>query len=131
VVAVVVTRPDIDEADHHRLLCRRLAGKTEYSGAGGAPQQSATSQPQLVDHVRPLSSATGGQGPGSKRCASNFRRQMPVIRAFSPLGAASLYAIWRDCMLFGRWHPFCMQSTAMQSDNPTLSPALAPTLAEK
>ena len=38
VVAVVVARPDIDEADHHRLLRRRLTAKAKRGRPRGAAQ---------------------------------------------------------------------------------------------
>ena len=51
VVAVVVARPDIDEAEDQRLLRAGRAGETEGGRARCAAEQAATADGEFVDHA--------------------------------------------------------------------------------
>src|SRR5260370_28541936 len=84
--------------------------------------------------IAPSSVAVSGLNPRERSPSvvpAIWGGKCPGFGPFRPRAAGGLYAISAICMLFARWHPFCMQSTTMQTDTPTLAPTPPPTLAEK
>ena len=85
------------------------AAKTERGRARGAAQQRATADPEPVDHDCPSSVATVGLRRGQQAVCQRFGRQMPRIWAIPSARRRQRVCNPASCMLFGRWHPFCMQ----------------------
>ena len=78
VVAVVVARPDVDEADDQWLLRLGAAREAEGGRAGGAAQKCPSADIELVDHRTSPSIACAGVAArrgNSKGCATPKTRR--------------------------------------------------------